>query len=550
MIDWVRLHLGKLLHGRFSAVKAGFVLDLNDVLLAERERWPLWIPVLLGIGIALYFGQMTEPPLWIGMAILAGAAISAVVLKSVPRGVFVSLCAAIVAAGFTTAQIRTLLVSAPILKTSIRSAEVSGRVVTIDTRERGMRVVLDDVRILVRDLDPVPDRVRLTLNGSTEEVRPGDCISVRAALRPPLRPVAPDAFDFGRKAFFIGLGAVGYATGSVRIIFRAPGAITDGISQWVSRLRVSMTRFTREAVPGVRGAVATALLTGDRGGIPEHVLADMRNSGLAHLLAISGLHVGLLTGLLFIFVRGLLALVPPVAVRYPIKKWAAAISLVGAFGYLLVTGATIPTQRAFLMITLALLAIVCDRLALSMTVVAWVAIVILLGAPESLPSASFQMSFGAVVALIAVYEALGDRLSSMRSRATTWRRVKMYLLGVILTTAVAGFATAPFAIFHFSRVAAYGLAGNLIAVPIMAFWIMPWALAAYILFPLGQACLALKAMSLGIGIVLDVAHSVAVWPGAVRLSSQPLPLARSVSSRWVDFGCAFGRPACGFGDWC
>lgn len=192
------------------------------------------------------------------------------------------------------------------------------------------------------------------------------------------------------------------------------------------------------------------------------------------------------------------------------------IALVAA-GYLLMTGGTIPTQRAFLMITLALLAIVFDRVPISMTIVAWAAIGILLSSPEILLSASFQMSFAAVVALIAAYEALGRHILRFRSRAGPWRRGGLYIGGVMLTTLIAGLATAPFAAFHFNRVATYSLAGNLVAVPVMALWIMPWALVTYLLFPLGWQELALAPMAWGIGVVLEVAESVASWPGAVRL---------------------------------
>ena len=243
----------------------------------------------------------------------------------------------------------------------------------------------------------------------------------------------------------------------------------------------------------------------------------MRDSGLAHLLAISGLHVGLFAGLLFAISRNLLALAVPLALRFPVKKWAAVFSLIGAFGYLLMTGATIPTQRAFLMITLGFLAIVFDRTPLSMTVVAWAAIGLLLTSPESLLSAGFQMSFSAVVALISMYELLAAIIRRFRSRTGVWRRGALYVTGVLLTTLIASLATAPFAAFHFNRIAVYGLAANLVAVPIMALWIMPWALVTYLFFPTEWYDWALTPMIWGIGVVLEVAQSVASWPGAVRL---------------------------------
>ncbi len=181
-------------------------------------------------------------------------------------------------------------------------------------------------------------------------------------------------------------------------------------------------------------------LTGERGAIPEPVLQAMRDAGLAHLLAISGLHIGLVAGILFFAVRFMLAAVPAVALRYPVKKWAALAALAGAFFYLLLSGATVPTQRAFLMLAVVLTAVVFDRSAISMRLVAWAAVLVLVIAPESLLSASFQMSFAAVTALVAVYEGLARRSSAWRAGAGRARRLGLYVAGVALTTVVAGLA--------------------------------------------------------------------------------------------------------------
>ena len=213
---------------------------------------------------------------------------------------------------------------------------------------------------------------------------------------------------------------------------------------------------------------------GERGAIPADVLAAMRDSGLAHLLAISGLHVGLVAGILFFAARGGCALVPAVALRFPIKKWAAVVALIGAFGYLLLAGAPVPTQRAFVMVGLVLVAVLVDRRGISMRLVVWAAMFILLVRPESLLGASFQLSFAAVLALVAGYEALGPRLRVWYGESGAARRVLLYVGGVALTTVIAGLATAPFALFHFNRVVVYSLAANLVAVPLTALWVMPW----------------------------------------------------------------------------
>ena len=243
----------------------------------------------------------------------------------------------------------------------------------------------------------------------------------------------------------------------------------------------------------------------------------MRASGLAHLLAISGLHIGLVTGVLFFAIRGILAALEPIALRFAIKKWAALGALLGAFAYLLVTGATVPTQRAFLMAAMVLSAIMLDRTAISMRLVAWAALIVLLIAPESLLGASFQMSFAAVIALVAGYEAVRVPFGRWRAHGGWWRLPLIYLLGVGLTTIIAGSATTPFVIFHFNRFSAFGLAANLLAVPVTALWIMPWATVAYILMPLGLEGVALAPMGWGIEAVIAIAREVAGWPGSVTL---------------------------------
>ncbi len=256
-------------------------------------------------------------------------------------------------------------------------------------------------------------------------------------------------------------------------------------------------------------------LTGERGAIPEHVLEAMRESGLAHLLAISGLHIGLVAGILFFVIRFGLAGCERLALYHPIKKWAAFIAMIGAFGYLVLSGMTVPTQRAFLMLLLMLAAVVLDRNPISMRLVAWAAVAVLLIAPESVLSVSFQMSFAAVVALVAVYEASVARATLLNRERLP--RAVVYLGGVMLSTVVAGLATAPFAIYHFNRVALYGVAANLVAIPLTGMWIMPWALAAFVLLPFGLERLALAPMGWGIDGLIAVATFVQGLPGSVAL---------------------------------
>ncbi|MDD9878294.1 MAG: ComEC/Rec2 family competence protein, partial [Magnetovibrio sp.] len=274
------------------------------------------------------------------------------------------------------------------------------------------------------------------------------------------------------------------------------------------------------ALPPPQDGVAAALMTGERSAVPASILDSMRDSGLAHLLAISGLHIGLVAGILFAAVRAGLVMVPGVALRYPVKKCAAVAAIAGAFIYALIAGATLPTQRAFLMIALALLGVILDRRGLSLRSVAWAALVILALQPESLLGASFQMSFAAVVALVAAYEYLTQRRRRLGREAgpRRWHQtLGRYLIGIAITSLVAGAATAPFAVYHFNRFADYGLVANMLAVPLTGFWVMPWAIIGFVLMPFGAEAVGLVPMGWGIAAVVAVAETVAGWPGAVTL---------------------------------
>jgi competence protein ComEC len=481
----------------------------------ERERWVLWLPVGVGLGIGIYFALPVEPVPWLAGVILLGilaVLATARVCPGVVRMLMIGLAA--VAAGFIAAQVRTILVEAPMLDRRIGPLTVEGRVVEVEPLGRGRRVLLDDLQIAGMAATGTPRRARIRL-GSEPPLAPGSRIRVRAVLSPPPAPALPRAFDFQRQSYFRGLGAVGFAMGRAEEV-ASGDAGSPALA--LAALRQRIGERVTGGLEGTAGAMARALMTGERGAIPENVLAAMRDSGLAHLLAISGLHIGLVAGILFVGLRAVLALVPYIALRFPIKKWAAGAALPGAAAYALISGATVPTQRAFLMLGLVLLAVLLDRRGLSIRTVAWAALAILLLQPESLLGASFQLSFAAVVALIAAYEEIAERRFRDDGRRRVWPwKIVLYVGGVALSSLIAGAATTPFALYHFNRLAAFGMAANMAAVPLTALWVMPWAVVAFALMPFGLEALALAPMGWGVEAIIGVAREVAAWPGAVTL---------------------------------
>ncbi len=515
--------------------------------LAERDRWALWLPVILGVGIGLYFALPVEPSPWAApiLLILTSGALAvthrgqSVRLQSCG---LISLVLVFGALGFGIAQLRSLSLAAPILERSMGPTEVRGRIVTVEPRERGERLVLELPDIRGLDAQKTPERIRVTLATGAEGLYPGDWVRGRAKLGPPPEPAAPGAYDFARAAYFKRLGAVGFAYGRFELLPReaSQALVSEQIRQsweiWWADLRHRLSERIVTALPGDSGAVAAALMTGERGRVPENQLQALRDAGLAHLLAISGLHIGLVAAGLFFGLRGILALIPALALNYPIKKWAALVALPGAFAYLMLVGATIPAQRAFLMTGLMLLAVLLDRRALSMRLVAWAAMATLLLAPESLLSVSFQMSFAAVTVMIAAYEGRRGFFAAAGrdfwSLGSLWR----YGLGIALTSGLATVATAPYAVFHFNHLALYGVFANVVAVPITAFWIMPWAIVAFLLMPVGLEAFPLWFMGLGIDGVIATATTVSAWPAAaLKIPAMPLwgLTAASLGGLWL-----------------
>jgi competence protein ComEC len=501
---------------RVSDGPAGYVFAwLARNTAEERDRWILWVPALIGTGIAIYFALGSEPPLWSGVAGLVGTVLARLALSRWSVAAMGATCLALVFLGVTAAQMRVSTMSAPVLSREIGRAEIEGRACELSLLPNGYRVYLDHPTIAGLVPEETPRRIRLRVLGPSAADHAGQWVRMSARVGPITEPVAPGAFDFQRNVFFAGIGAVGFSFGGPQ-----PVAAREEIG-WIgslpcrlSVLRLEVAKRVRSALASDTGAVAAALITGDRGAISQPVQQNMRDSGLAHLLAISGLHVGLVAGILFVAVRRLLCLVPSIALYHPIKKWGALAAIVGTLFYVLLAGAPVPTVRAYIMASMFLLAVILDRTAISMPPVAWAATAILLASPEELIGPSFQMSFGAVVGLVAAYEATRRLRLRMRAERGRGGRVGLYVGGVIFTSLIATLATGPYAIYHFNRIAMYGIAANIVAVPVTGLWIMPWAVLAVMLMPFGLEHVALTPMGWGIDAVLWVAAQTSSLPAA------------------------------------
>ncbi|MCK0150975.1 ComEC family competence protein [Marivita sp. S6314] len=487
---------------------------MANLLLAQSGGLFPFVPVFLGCGICLYFALLIEPPITalilcgcIGALLLGGYAVS--------RSAFSPLlCAcAMVFLGITLAGMRSHIVAGPVIDWRYYGP-VTGRVVAMDrSASDAVRITLDHVWLRDVPLTETPRRVRLSLHakdpGAVPE--PGMIVMTTGHLGPPGGAVEPGGFDFRRHAWFLRLGAVGYSRVPL-VVWDAP---TGG--QWVFRTRMALSARIQDTLTGASGAFAAAIVTGDRSAIPQDVLQALRDTNLAHLLAISGLHMGLVSAFVFAVLR-LGLLLTPVGLRWPVKKIAALGALCIAAFYLALSGANVATERAFVMVSVMLVAVMCNRRAISLRAVALAAIIILAMHPEAVLGPGFQMSFAATTALVAVFGALRDSATRLPRH-----RVLRGIASVALSSAIAGAATAPFAMAHFNQVAQYGLLANLATVPLMGLLVIPSAVTAICLMPVGLEVIGLVPMGWGVDWILYVAQSVADWDGAVRPVVTPQP---------------------------
>ena len=484
-------------------------------LLAQQGHLFPWVPVALAFGIGVYFSLLSEP----GTAVFAGLAVVAAVCAAMalwrPGGwAAIGWAVALVSVGVCLAGIRTATVAEPVLGWRYYGP-VEGRIVALDRSASGaVRVTLDEVELKKLPPHRRPARVRVSLYGSFGTLKPGQRVSTTANLAPPQGPAEPGGFDFRRHAWFQGLGAVGYTRKPLVITAPAQGG-SPGLR--ITRLRYAISAHIRSVLDGDTAGFAAAVTTGDRSGISKQALQDLRDSNLAHLLAISGLHMGLLSGFVFAALRIAIALIPPLALRVPGKKLAAVMSLVAAALYLGLSGGNVATERAFVMVSVLLVAVLVERRAFSLRAVALAALVILVMRPEALFGPGFQMSFAATTALIAVFGLIRD---ADLPRAPKWLRS---VLGVVISSAVAGAATAPIGAAHFNTLSHFGLVANLLAVPVMGVIVVPSAVLTLLLAPLGLDHVGLHLMGGGLDWILRVAGWVAQLEGAKGFVKTPDP---------------------------
>jgi competence protein ComEC len=491
----------------------------GDLLAAERERWALWTPVLLGSGIVCYFALPYEPP----VAALAAAPILALLayLARQDYRVFVGLLVLLAfALGLNAAQLETRMDMRPMMDKEIGPVLIAGRLMMTEVMPDGVRLTIKDPVIGRIDPKRTPEKIRIRLDNLTlADVPPtGSQVSLLGRVGPFSEPVAPGATDFRWQAYFKHLGGLGWAYGKVKQEGEAPApGWRDAIALMFEHGRLVLANHVYARLSGDVAAMTAARLNGEQTAISQPIIEAMRIAGLAHLLSTSGFHVTIMGLLVYFPLRAFLALIPWIALRFDIKKWAAMAAIVSALGYTFLVGGQAATTRSMLMTGIAMLAIISDRRASPMRLVMLSALLSMLIAPDAALGPSFQMSFAAVFFLIAYNErAFGWATGDFADFAPEWlRSMGHHLWAIARTSLIATAATTPFAIYHFQTFSFYGFAANMLAIPLTSFWVMPCILLAYITVPFGLDGPFITGAGWGIAFTIKVAERVASWPYSI-----------------------------------
>ncbi|MEO1488585.1 MAG: ComEC/Rec2 family competence protein, partial [Pseudomonadota bacterium] len=484
---------------------------------AGFDRAP-WLAVMFACGIFTWF-TLKSPWQWMGA--IGAACLIALAALALWRGDperehlrrALAACMIVFAAGIAVIWLRSEMVGAQPIERPVVE-RVQGYVLERDDQPARARFRLT---LAVRDAASGTARkirVNVPIDQAHSELAEGAVVRMRVRLMPPASPMLPGAYDFARAAWFKGLSATGSVIGAVEVVTPAPPA------SGMASLQRTLSEHVRARVDGSAGAIAAAFASGDRGAIRDEDANAMRDAGLTHLLAISGLHVSAVIAATYFLALKLLAAVPAIALRLRVPLMAAAIGALAGIGYTLLTGAQVPTVRACVAAMLVLIALAMGREALSLRMVAVAAGFVMLLWPESVVGPSFQMSFSAVLAIVALHGSQPVRVFLAPREEPWWKRSGRYTLMLFVTGLVIELALMPIVMFHFHRAGLYGALANVIAIPLVTFIAMPLIAVALVLDLVGLGGPIWLLVKASLDGLLGIAHFTSAQPGAVKLMPQ------------------------------
>jgi competence protein ComEC len=493
---------------RFGAPITLFAV-LENWLDRERDQLPLWLPVGIGFGVAYW--QFFGSSAWAGLAMSCASLLFFGMLA--PRysrlRQLAQMAAVAILLGFLLIAFRSTTVAQPVLG-KIWTGELYGRIEAVENISARNVYRL---RLATGNNSDLPPFVRVNLSPEQyqDDFQPGAIIRLRARLLPPAGPTLPGGYDFARRAWFQQIGATGTALGEVQLYHKADSWA------WFARKRAALTDHILASMPEGSGAIGAALVTGDQGHISEADAQAMRDSGLAHLLSISGLHVTAVVGFIFIAVSRLLSLSSWLALRIPIPVVAAATAAIGALACTLLTGAEVPTVRSCIAAILILIALAMGRDALTLRLVAFGALIVLIFWPEAMAGPSFQLSFAAVATIVVMHDLPVVKRFTERRDESLVRKATRAVVSLILTGVAIELVLTPIALFHFHKAGLYGALANVVAIPMTTFIIMPFEALALVFDVIGLEQPFWWLAGQGIVAILALAHSVSSLPGAVTM---------------------------------
>lgn len=483
----------------------------------SRADFSLFI-VSFAAALALFFAPVQEPWENIGLLLIFFAllALMGAYLATDVRARKLSWLLLVFALGFAWAQFSTLAqhrgTGTPQFESGDQS--ITGELIWGESRPRGSLI---DLRVK----DDTGRAFDVRLYGKRDfasRLRPGCIAQIKVSLSPLSKPSVIGGYDPRFSAWFNGRRGQGF----VRQVETIDCSQRVSLKNRIARLRLRLATHYRLNMSPDTGPVAAALVTGVRGAIEKPVRDAFRHSGLAHMLAISGLHMALFAGSIYALLRYGAALWPWLVLRYDVRKPSAVLALLAATGYLTISGASFATQRAYIMLAIFFLAILLDRPAITMRNVLWAALLVLIIQPYAIAQVGFQMSFGAVMALVGGYEVWQKRdrfyvrLADMTPQQRAISYFRRYASALFFTSLIAGSVTGLIAILHFYRIGTFGLPANLLAMPIFGTLIMPMAPLSLLAAPAGMDAPFMAIMDFGIWLVIVLAQWLTSFDGAVR----------------------------------
>ncbi|MDR0753254.1 MAG: ComEC family competence protein [Holosporaceae bacterium] len=480
---------------------------IGDFCESEKYRLLNFVPVGVGIGISFYFFLNKEPNFLFNVIVLVLILMLVVFIKS---NKWISYILLTISAGFFFAQLRTKIVDTHMLSEECKKPTfLTALVESCEKTEKGLTFIVSNVKSKkYKNLN----KLRLSWRGkkamtSLKDYVPGSEVLFRIILSP-LQPQAfPGAYDFKKQQYFRGISARGYITIPPKIL-KEPKSTT--LHLLIKQLRHSIDKKIEKYLPQETASVAKALITGNKSGVPINIRNNFANSGIAHLLAISGLHMGIIGFFVFWFFRVLFCCFPTICMFFDVKKTAAAISWITVLLYLCISGSSVPSIRAFIMHTLVICAIFAERRAISMRSVAIAATLIMIFSPEVILFPSFQMSFGAVIAIVALYESRWNFSGFAKT-----------LFDILATTIVASIPTTIFSMCTFNQLTLNSVLANIISIPLMSFLVMPLAVISLLLIPFDAEKLLIICLGYGVQLLIKISELAAQLPGSYFAMSTP-----------------------------